>query len=193
MKQSGLYLFKPNLNVSVVETQQNKRVLYVNVNVGVVRSNVMSGTKVQLFTKKYVLDTQIRENYFELIWKNEFGVFDSFKFEGIIQEETKNDRNVFEESRNLNAGYIGDSSIKDIYKIDSKKEFVVNSGLLYKEQAEWLNYIGRSLEVYYKTTHNNIEVLRKVFIVDTKLKTNTQNSLFNVEVSFEEEIITKNK
>jgi hypothetical protein len=191
MKESGVYKWNVPTNIQNIENSNNKKILFFEIEVGVVRSNVISGTKVRLFKRKYVLDTQIKENYEKLTWVNDFGVFDSFDFEGTLIQNNKNNTKDYQKSSSLEAGYIADISKINAYNTESVTETTLNSGYVTKEQAEWLYKISKSFYVYKVLNYNSFNVLKQIKIKDVELTTNSTSSLYNVKVEYTEYNITR--
>jgi hypothetical protein len=134
-----------------------------------------------------------------VLWRNRYGAFDSYTFDGSITTELNLDSLEYSRATlpSVISGYTYQADPPDRIGIadrsrlvtDARRRLVLNSGLVNAEHHEWLSSLVLAREVYIADTADNVSgpqgVWRAVTIVEQDWQRNTDANLFSLELTVE--------
>ena len=196
-KESGLFLLNVSLqsiNFDTIETNNTNRVLKYthqvekSYNVGANWSNATRPFN-------YIMDLNCEKLYYKIYWKNDYGVYDQFEFEGVRTENAQISRQKYSSSLSTLSGNQRDKGTTKIYQNDITYKITYNTGWIDKDHLSWLQrsmltsteWLTKEINFALNPFSNNTQVGTdwvSLILDKYKYEINSDETLFNMEVTF---------
>lgn len=133
------------------------------------------------------------DNYQKIWWRNKFGAFDQFEFEGLEVNTINVDPINYQRSLQINQGYQRDKRVNAVYRKDTSNRITFNTGWLDETHFNWIKSLLVSNEIYTRAyylrqfgfTFMNQLGFVPINITNYTYEMNNIDRLFNMQIEFE--------
>jgi len=195
ISESGLYYIDCSLTQIGLysnELSSNKRVKWVE-NQLICQRNNFNTVLSENFN--YEIDLKYEPDlYLKLWWRNKFGNFDNFEFEGLQKMNLDIKSINFTKSLTTKSGYNRDKHINSIYTQQSTQIYTINTGWVDENHYLWIQSLLESNEVWTQNSYifnDGVSIITDkestiaVNIISQKYEIDAINQkLYNLEITF---------